>query len=153
MPATKKTFKTTEPFEKQLFYNTSIPARLWFLRRDRTQDETLFIDTYLNWRTCWSKTNARKQANNDLECAQSAGTYEDEKGFCKTASPEDIEKHNFILTPDRYVGIPDEKDDGVPYEEKLVKLSSKRSTQIQKETEPNAETKNQLSKVGITLKV
>ena len=29
---------------KQLFYNTGIPACLWFLRRGRTNTETLFID-------------------------------------------------------------------------------------------------------------
>jgi type I restriction enzyme M protein len=31
---------------------------------------------------------------------------------------EEIEKHNFIMTPGRYVGIPDEEDDGIPFEKK-----------------------------------
>lgn len=162
---------------KQLFYNTGISARLWFLRRGRCQEETLFIDAssmgfmedrthrafadedtekirdaYLNWRACSSSTSARKQAN-DLECARSAGTYEDEKGFCKAASLADIEKHNFILTPGRHVGIPDEEDDGIPYEDKIAELAVELITQIQKAEELNQEIQSRLAKVGIALEI
>lgn len=111
---------------KQLFFNTGIPACIWFLRRERNtrKQETLFIDasemgfmrdrvhrelseddiqkitqTYHNW---------RKNEN-----------YEDEKGYCKSASREEIEKHGFVLTPGRYVGIGDVEDDGISFEEKM----------------------------------
>ena len=77
--------------------------------------------------------------------------YEDEKGFSKSANLADIEKHNFILTPGRYVGIPDEEDDGIPYEEKLASLTSKLTEQIKKEEALNQEIQNQLKKVGIHL--
>lgn len=30
---------------------------------------------------------------------------EDIKGFCKSASIEEVRSHEYILTPDRYVGI------------------------------------------------
>ena len=50
--------------------------------------------------------------------------YQDIKGFCKSATLADIEKHNFVLTPGRYVGIPDEEDDGVPFEEKMGALTT-----------------------------
>lgn len=46
------------------------------------------------------------------------GNYRDIKGFCKSASLEEIKKHNFVLTPGRYVGIPDEEDDGISFEKK-----------------------------------
>ena len=52
------------------------------------------------------------------------GGYEDEQGFCKAASLEDVRKHKHVLTPGRYVGIPDEEDDGVPFEDKMTKLAA-----------------------------
>jgi type I restriction enzyme M protein len=152
---------------KQLFYNTGIPACLWFLRRGRTNTETLFIDAssmgYMEDRThrafadeditkirdcyrSWRILNGEvRMANSELEA------YADEKGFSKSATLAAIEKHNFILTPGRYVGIPDEEDDGIPYAEKIADLTHKLSAQIQKEEALNQEIQSQLSKVGINL--
>ena len=47
------------------------------------------------------------------------GEYEDIKGFCKSVPMEEVKKHGFVLTPGRYVGIPDVQDDGVSFEEKM----------------------------------
>ena len=52
---------------------------------------------------------------------KSAPKYEDVPGFCKVAKLEDIAKAGYVLTPGRYVGLPDEEDDGVPFEEKMQK--------------------------------
>jgi type I restriction enzyme M protein len=41
----------------------------------------------------------------------STGDYQDVDGFCYGATIEDIEKHNFILAPGRYVGASDEDDE------------------------------------------
>ena len=60
----------------------------------------------------------------------------DIKGFCKSASLQDIEKHKFVLTPGRYVGIPDEEDDGIPFQEKVDKLTAKLSSQMKQAQEP-----------------
>ena len=49
---------------------------------------------------------------------------EDEKGFCKVSDLEEIKKHDFILTPGRYVGFKPEEDDGIPFEEKMKTLTS-----------------------------
>ena len=49
---------------------------------------------------------------------QKGKKHEDIKGFCKSATLAEIQKHNFVLTLGRYVGIKDEVDDGVPFEEK-----------------------------------
>ena len=51
-----------------------------------------------------------------------AGAYGDEPGFCKAASLAEIEKHNFVLTPGRYVGAGAAEDDGEPFEEKFERL-------------------------------
>lgn len=145
---------------KQLFYNTGIPACIWFLRRNKTSDKTLFIDasemgymqdrvhrdfseddialitnTYHNWRASTS----------------SATKYEDIKGFCKAASLEAIKKHNHVLTPGRYVGIPDEEDDGIPFETKMTDLTATLKEQMQEEEALNQEIKSQLANIGFAL--
>ena len=155
---------------KQLFYNTGIPACIWFLRRGhlspkgelgQKEGHVLFIDasemgfmkdrvhrdlapedidkitnTYHNWRS---------SASSDTE------KYEDEKGFCKSATVEEIRKHSFVLTPGRYVGIPDEEDDGIPFKDKMAKLTTTLKQQMDKEAELNQEIATQLSKIGFSL--
>lgn len=143
---------------KQLFYNTGIPACIWFLRREKSNHskEVLFIDaselgfmksrvhrdfteediakikdTYHNW---------RKREN-----------YQDIKGFCKSAKLEAIQKHSYTLTPGRYVGIPDEEDDGIPFEEKMADLTATLKEQMDKEQELNNEIATQLAKIGMSL--
>ena len=49
---------------------------------------------------------------------QKADGYKDEAGFCKSATPEEIAKHDHVLTSGRYVGDAEEEDDGEPFAEK-----------------------------------
>ncbi|WP_205461785.1 N-6 DNA methylase [Mangrovibacterium lignilyticum] len=51
--------------------------------------------------------------------------YENVTGLCKSASLADIKKHKFVMTPGRYVGIQDEEDDYIPFEEKIENLTGK----------------------------
>lgn len=120
---------------KQLFYNTGIPACVWFIsrnkkdgiHRDRSK-EVLFIDAselgYMKDRTHreFSEDDIQKIANTYHEWKKKDNRYEDVKGYCKSSSLDDIEKNNWVLTPGRYVGIPDKIDDGIPFEEKMTKL-------------------------------
>lgn len=39
-----------------------------------------------------------------------SGTYEDIPDFCKAATLEEIKKHDYILTPGRYVGFEETKE-------------------------------------------
>ena len=55
------------------------------------------------------------------------------------------------MTPGRYVGIPDEEDDGIPFEEKMATLTATLSEQIKKEKELDEEIKKQLSNIGFKL--
>ncbi len=41
-------------------------------------------------------------------------------GFCKSATTEEIAKHNFVLTLGRYVGADAVEDEGEPFEEKFT---------------------------------
>lgn len=55
---------------------------------------------------------------------KTAGDYKDVPGFCKSATIEEIRKHNHILTPGRYVGAAEVEDDGEPFEEKMARLTT-----------------------------
>ena len=143
---------------KQLFYNTGIPACLWFLRREKVNHskEVLFIDAsemgYMKDRV--HKDLAEEDINTITATYHNwrkGGDYEDIKGYCKSATIEEIQKHKHVLTPGRYVGIPDEEDDGIPFEDKMADLSATLKEQMEKEAKLNQEIKEQLSNIGVNL--
>ena len=113
----------------QLFYSTQIPACLWFLARGRARRrEVLFIDA----RQMGRMLDRTHRELTDEEIAHIAGTYHvwrdgaedysDEPGFCKSASLEDVRKHDYVLTPGRYVGMAPQEEDDEPFEEKMARL-------------------------------
>ncbi len=146
---------------KQLFYNTGIPACLWFISRKRAGNsdrkrtgEILFIDAtelgFMLDRThrSFADEDINKITDTYHGWRDKNGKYEDVKGFCKSATLDEIKKHNFILTPGRYAGIPDEEDDGIPFEEKIAALTKELKGQMEEEGDLNKEIKKQLSKIG-----
>ncbi|MFH2036445.1 MAG: class I SAM-dependent DNA methyltransferase [Candidatus Zixiibacteriota bacterium] len=149
---------------KQLFYNTGIPACLWFLSRKKTGNgdrkrvgEILFIDAsnigYMADRThrLFTDEDIARITNTYHEWRKEKSKYEDIKGFCKSVTLEDVEKNKFVLTPGRYVGIPDEEDDGVSFDNKMKSLTSELSKQIAEEKRLDDEIKRQLGKIGYSL--
>ena len=48
--------------------------------------------------------------------------YEDVAGFCRSVTKAEIKKHDYVLTPGRYVGAEELEDDGEPFEEKMERL-------------------------------
>ncbi|NEO86099.1 MAG: SAM-dependent DNA methyltransferase [Spirulina sp. SIO3F2] len=105
-----------------------------------------------------SSNSSQREENSEVPRPSGEGFreragYQDIKGFCKSATLADIEKHNFVLTPGRYVGIPDEEDDGVPFEEKMGALTAELAVQMKEAQELDKEIKIQLAKVGFDLEV
>jgi len=150
---------------KQLFYNTGIPACLWFLSRKKAgngdrkrQGEMLFIDAgdvgHMIDRThrVFTDEDIARIAGTYHEWRNKSGKYEDVKGFCKSATLDEVQKHKYVLTPGRYVGVPDGVDDGVPFDEKMKKLTGELTAQLEEEQRLNAEMKKQLKKVGYDLR-
>lgn len=148
----------------QLFFNTQIPACLWFLSRNRTNHkfrnrskEILFIDAR-NLGQMISRKN-KMLSDEDLAKITSTyhgwrdikGCYEDIPGFCKAASLEEVEANNFVLSPGRYVGAEDLEDDGIPFEEKVATITSSLSEQFAKSNELQERIKLNLAKIGIEL--
>lgn len=148
----------------QLFYNTQIPACLWFLARNRTNhkfrdrsNEILFIDA----RNLGQMVNRRnkKLGDEDLDKVTETyhawrnldGRYEDISGFCKAASLEEVEANNFVLTPGRYVGAEDIEDDGILFEEKVATITDSLRLQFAKSNELQELIRTNLGKVGIEI--
>ena len=163
----------------QLFYNVSIPVCLWFLnRRKKNPGKVLFIDA-CEMGTMVDRTH--RELSDDLsrydyikkedkpwaklpaeECdiqkiaatfrAYENGTLEDVKGFCAVRTIEEISKQEFILTPGRYVGIAEAEDDGIPFEEKMATLTDELSELFAEDTRLQKEIREQLAKIGFTIK-
>jgi len=149
---------------KQLFYNTGIPACIWFISRKRAGNgdrkrtgEILFIDAseigFMADRTHreFTEKDVAKVSETYHEWRKQNGKYEDIKGFCKSANLEEIAKHNFVLTPGRYAGIKDEEDDGIPFEEKMAELTKALAQQMAREKVLDDEIKKQLKNIGYDL--
>ena len=123
----------------QLFRSTQIPACLWFLSRGRQngehrnrRGETLFIDArklgQMVDRTHRDLTPDEISRIADTYHAwrggRNAGEYADVAGFCKSASLEEVRRHDHVLTPGRYVGAAPQEDDGEPFGEKMARLAA-----------------------------
>lgn len=145
----------------QLFFNTQIPACLWFLARNKTngkfrnrQNEILFIDARKMGEMVSRKN--RVLTDDDIQKIASTyhnwrnpdGNYEDVPGFCKTASQEEVEANNFVLTPGRYVGAEEIADDGIPFEEKMNALTTELAAQFAKSRELEEQIRENLKKIG-----
>jgi type I restriction enzyme M protein len=148
----------------QLFYNTGIAACLWFLSRSKNgsknrnrKGEVLFIDAselgyMVNRRNrTFDDNDIQKIAWMYHEWKRDGGNYQDIKGFCKSATLAEIEKHNFVLTPGRYVGIPDEVESKISFEETMGALTAELAAQMKEAAELDTEIKTQLAKVGFEL--
>jgi type I restriction enzyme M protein len=160
----------------KLFLNTQIPASLWFLSRKRTpdltnlqdlsnlrRDEILFIDA----RNLGHLINRRTLEFSDEDIAQIADTYhrwraridkssrfvnsaayEDIPGFCKAAPLDRVRELDYVLTPGRYVGLPDEEDD-FDFAERFTALQAELIAQLAEEDRLNALIRENLAKVVV----
>ncbi len=138
----------------QLFTNTQIPACIWFLNRNKARKgEVLFIDArqigYMKDRVLRDFTleDIAKIADT-FHAWQKSQDYEDQPAFCKSATLEDIEKNDYVLTPGRYVGTAEQEDDGIPFAEKMQKLTALLKEQFKQSAELEAEIKKNLGGLG-----
>ena len=147
----------------QLFYNTQIPACLWFLARNKTNgkfrnrsNEILFIDA----RELGSMISRKQRELTDKDIAKISDTYhnwrgkeyqekyKDVPGFCKAANIQEIRKNNYILTPGRYIDFAAAEEDGQAFEEKMQHLTATLKEQMQKAQTIDNLIKVNLGKIG-----
>ncbi|NLJ39191.1 MAG: SAM-dependent DNA methyltransferase [Candidatus Atribacteria bacterium] len=148
----------------QLFYNTGIPACLWFISRDKSngnfrdrKGEILFIDAR-NMGQMEDRTHRVLYDEDIQKIAQlyhswrgEGGEYEDILGLCKNVSLDEIKKHDYILTPGRYVGFAKEEEDPEEFEEKMRELTTSLATLFKKSDELEEEIKANLKRLGYDL--
>ncbi|WP_322793339.1 class I SAM-dependent DNA methyltransferase [Bellilinea sp.] len=124
----------------QLFYSTQIPACLWFLRRGKSEarrGQVLFIDAREMGRMVdrthreLTDEDIRKIADTYHAWRRGEESYADVPGFCKSATLEEIRKHNYVLTPGRYVGAATKEEDGEPFEQKMRRLTAEWHAQVE----------------------
>lgn len=83
--------------------------------------------------------------------AGAAPGYADIPGFCKSVSFHEIEKHDFVLTPGRYVGAPDLEDDGEPFADKMSRLTEQLRAQFAESDRLETQIKRNLGGLGYDL--
>jgi type I restriction enzyme M protein len=153
----------------QLFRTTQIPACLWFFTKDKSaragqtnrQGQTLFIDAR-NMGTMIDRTE-RVLTDDDLTkianayhawrstpSAREAGlTYEDQLGFCYSATTDEIREADHILTPGRYVGAPEAEEDDEPIADKIDRLTKELFTHFEESTRLEQTIRKQLENLDV----
>jgi type I restriction enzyme M protein len=143
----------------QLFFNTQIPACLWFLCRQKPAErkgQVLFID-------------ARKQASmisrvqSELTDAvidriakvvaawrgeADAGDYADIAGFCRSVPLAEIAQHGHVLTPGRYVGAEEVEDNDEDFATKMQQLTERLGEQMARGAELDVLIRQKLGGLG-----
>ncbi len=152
----------------QLFTNTQIPACIWFLAKDKAnglrldtkkrnrQGEVLFIDArnmgFMKDRVLRDFTaDDIAKITDTFHAWQTGENYENQAGFCFSAKLEDIKKHDFVLTPGRYVGAADQVEDAEPFVEKMARLTAQLKDQFKESARLEEEIKKNLSGLGYEL--
>ena len=111
--------------EKSLSY-VSAKSQARILKKLKDDDIEKIANTYHNWRD---------------------GNYQDELGFCKSASYEEVKDNNYVLTPGRYVGNEIGENDNTSGTD-LEKISAKILEHINESELQNNELKRILEEIG-----
>lgn len=154
----------------QLFYNTQIPACLWFLSRNKANvvntgklrdrsNEILFIDA----RAMGDMISRRQKELTDLHIQTIADTYhawqgpdwqttyQNQSGFCKVVTLQEVRKNNHILTPGRYIDFKVTEEDGQAFDEKMQQLTVQLTAQMREASTIDQMIRDNLAKIGYEL--
>lgn len=149
----------------QLFRGTGIPVCVWFFAKDKSagaggsvdrRGEVLLIDA----RQLGHMIDRTERAFSDEDIAKIAnafrtwrgrksadGEYEDEAGFCKSATIEEIREAGYALTPGRYVGMPEAEEDDEPIDEKIARLTAELTAALDESARLDAVVREQLGRL------
>ncbi|WP_290198305.1 class I SAM-dependent DNA methyltransferase [Corynebacterium guangdongense] len=151
----------------QLFRSTGIPVCVWFFAKDKTAGRQGSIDRtgqvlFIDARNLGHMIDRAERALSDEDIAKIADTfhawrgtpsaqgktYEDEAGFCYSATLNEIKDADYALTPGRYVGTAEIEDDGEPIEEKITRLKKELFAQFEESERLAAVVQGQLRRIN-----
>jgi type I restriction enzyme M protein len=118
------------------------------------EDIQKIAGTYHSWRA--SKPGTSTGAVSGKKGTSKPGTepvevptqYEDVKGFCNSASIERVKELDYVLTPGRYVGLPDDEED-FDFKERFTGLKKEFEEQVKEEEKLNAAIRENLKRVKL----
>ena len=96
-----------------------------------------------------SREDIQEIANTYHNWRNPDGNYEDVPGFCASVSIEKIRELDYVLTPGRYVGLPD-NDDDFDFNERFTALKAELEDQLKEEARLNDIILENLSKIKLT---
>ena len=142
----------------QLFFNTQIPACLWFLVKQKThrKGEVLFVDAR-KLATMISRVQSEltdeviERIANTVAAWRGepdAGAYQDIAGFCRSVPLAEIAQHGHVLTPGRYVGAEEVEDSDEDFATKMQQLTEKLGEQMAKGAELDQLIRQKLGGLG-----
>jgi len=146
----------------QLFLNTQIPACLWFLTATKrhmaaTVAERCCSSTPASWADGNAGASRVFRGRHCPDCrhrpplaqdGKAEGAYEDVPGFCRSVKIEEIQEHDYVLTPGRYVGAEAVEDDDEVFAEKMERLTAQLAEQMAKGAELDAVIREKLGALG-----
>jgi len=141
----------------KLFLNTQIPACLWFLSRSKQGrlDRVLFVDArnlgYLvNRRTKdFTAEDIARIADTYHRWRNKTDNYDDVPGFCKAVTLDEIREKDYVLTPGRYIGLPEEEDD-FDFAQRFGKLKAELDEQMKEELRLNELIRQNLARLEVS---
>lgn len=149
----------------QLFTNTQIPACIWLLTKSKAargvngesvgdrRGKMLFIDArqvgYMKDRVLRDfREGDIARIAETFHAWQRGEGYADEPGFCRSATIEEIARHDFVLTPGRYVGAVAGEDDGEAFAETMARLTRELGEQFAEGTRLEKEIRSEIQSLG-----
>jgi type I restriction enzyme M protein len=142
----------------QLFFNTQIPACLWFLAKDKRsrQGEVLFIDArklavMISRVQCELTDDVINRIAATVAAWRGdadAGAYTDVAGYCRSVTLAEIAEHGHVLTPGRYVGAEVVEDDDEDFAARMQALTEKLGEQMAKGVELDLIIRQKLGGLG-----
>jgi type I restriction enzyme M protein len=130
------------------------------LRDFEPEDIANIANTFHQWRrekaqvshdSEMDKSDQKGDVHGNANAADGTAVYQDEKGFCYSASIDDMKKHDYVLTPGRYVGVPEQDEDNEPFPKKMQRLTAQLKGQFKKSERLKKEIKENLAGIGYEL--
>ena len=141
-----------------LFYTVTVPCSIWIINRNKKQKQKTLLINANNLGTMVTR-RLRELSEADIKRIaetyhnyQSNNNYENIKGFCYSATTEEIKTNDYVLTPGRYVGVEGSKEETISFEEKMKSITSELSKQFEESHKLEEEIKNNMKAIGFELK-